>query len=104
MSICVWLQMVLASTPRRRSSAMANSRSSVPMETYLRSAASGVLSNLGMCMWQTPISKERTAFKKLSSSVRPMLITSPVAFICVESLLEAVANLSKGKRGIFVTT
>ena len=33
-----------------------------------------------------------------------MLITSPVAFICVESLLEAVANLSKGKRGIFVTT
>ena len=40
----------------------------------------------------------------LSSAVRPMLMTSPVAFICVPSELFASANLSNGKRGIFVTT
>ena len=31
------------------------------------SAASVVLSNLAMCMWQTPISSERTALRRLSS-------------------------------------
>ena len=36
--------------------------------------------------------------------VRPTAITSPVAFICVPSLWLAPANLSKGKRGILVTT
>lgn len=36
--------------------------------------------------------------------VRPMLMTSPVAFICVFSVLFASENLSNGKRAILVTT
>ncbi len=33
-----------------------------------------------------------------------MAITSPVAFICVPRVRLASVNLSKGQRGIFVTT
>lgn len=54
-------------------------------------------------MWQTPVSSERTALSSDSSIVRPMDITSPVAFICVPSLFDASENLSKGKRATFVT-
>jgi len=36
--------------------------------------------------------------------VRPMDITSPVAFICVPSLFDASLNLSNGKRATLVTT
>ena len=57
-----------------------------------------------MCRWLTPISSERTAFKRLSSIVRPMAITSPVAFICVDRVLELPSSLSNGKRAILVTT
>ncbi|OPZ70198.1 MAG: hypothetical protein BWY81_00050 [Firmicutes bacterium ADurb.Bin467] len=103
-SILVALAMTPGSAPRRSNSAIANTRSSVPIDTYCRSAASGVLSNFGMCTWHTPISSERTAFNRLSSIVRPTDMTSPVAFICVDSLFDAVANLSNGKRAIFVTT
>ena len=36
--------------------------------------------------------------------VRPTLITSPVAFICVLRRLLAPSSLSKGKRAILLTT
>ena len=83
---------------------MAKMRSSVPILMYSISSSIGMWWNFGMYTWLTPISSERIAFRRLSSIVRPMLITSPVAFICVPSLFEAPANLSNGKRGIFVTT
>lgn len=51
-----------------------------------------------------PVSSERTAFRRLSSIVRPTDITSPVAFIWVPSWFEASLNLSNGKRAILVTT
>lgn len=54
-------------------------------------------------MIQSPFQATRTALRRLSSKVLPTLITSPVAFICVPSLLSASANLSNGKRGILVT-
>ena len=61
-------------------------------------------SNLAMCRWFLLSSRERMAFKRLSSKLRPTLITSPVAFIWVESWFWAAGNLSKGNRGILVTT
>ena len=76
-----------------------------------------------------PVSRERIALRRLSSMVRPMLMTSPVAFIWVDKVLSisselnscsflhsgipdcgsgvspvGLVNLSKGKRGILVTT
>ena len=61
-------------------------------------------SNFLLCRCHTPVSRLRMAFSRLSSMVRPMLITSPVAFIWVERRLLAEANLSNGKRAILVTT
>ena len=61
-------------------------------------------SNLERWMWFFPSSRDRMAFRRLSSMVRPMLMVSPVAFIWVPRTLDASVNLSKGKRGIFVTT
>ena len=61
-------------------------------------------SNFVRWMWFFPSSRDRMAFSRLSSMVRPMLMVSPVAFIWVPSTLEARVNLSKGNRGIFVTT
>ena len=55
-------------------------------------------------MWPTPISRDRTALRMLSWRVRPTAITSPVAFIWVDRTLLALVNLSKGNRGILVTT
>ena len=57
-----------------------------------------VLSNYGEDVYK------RQALSRLSSNVRPTLMTSPVAFIWVESVLCAAGNLSNGKRGILVTT
>ena len=62
------------------------------------------LSNFSMCRQSFRSSRERMAFKKLSSKLRPTLMTSPVAFIWVESRFWASGNLSKGNRGILVTT
>jgi len=50
------------------------------------------------------VSRERTAFMNDSSMVRPIAMTSPVLFICVPIRVSTVRNLSKGQRGIFVTT
>ena len=48
------------------------------------------------------VSKERMAFINDSSKLLPIAITSPVAFIWVESLLSAVWNLSNGNLGNFL--
>ena len=92
-----------SSQPRRNASAMAKSRSSVAW----RSATS---SSISLHTWQlrprspcAPTSRERIAFWRADSNVRPMAITSPVAFICVPTVRSAVTNLSKGQRGIFTT-
>ena len=61
-------------------------------------------SNFSICRWFLLSSSERIALSRLSSNVRPTLMTSPVAFIWVESVLCAAGNLSNGKRGILVTT
>ena len=51
----------------------------------------------------TCCSRERIAFIKAPSKFVQMLITSPVAFICVDRLRFAVMNLSNGSLGIFTT-
>ena len=51
-----------------------------------------------------PTSSDRTAFCSEASNVRSIAITSPVAFICVPSERSPAPNLSKGQRGILVTT
>ncbi len=71
---------------------------------HIAQRSSAAVLKLGLCRWHTPISRVRMALSRLSSMVRPTLITSPVAFIWVESRFEAVANLSNGKRAILVTT
>ena len=49
------------------------------------------------------ISSESVAFKRALSKFLSIAMISPVAFICVPSLLEAVLNLSNGHLGIFTT-
>jgi glutamate racemase len=49
-------------------------------------------------------SKERIAFIKAISKELPIAMTSPVAFICVPKIREAVKNLANGHLGIFTTT
>ena len=83
---------------------MACMRSSVGVEMYSRSFSSLQSSNFFLWMWQQPDSRERIALRMLSSRVRPIDITSPVAFICVPSSLDASLNLSKGKRATLATT
>ena len=90
--------------PRRSSSATAKMPSSLNWPRYSSISPVGMLSNLARRKWQTPISRERTDLSKHSSRLAPMPMTSPVAFIWVPSTLGAVANLSKGKRGILATT
>ena len=89
--------------PRRKSSVMAKMPSSRASLIYSKSASSVYPSNFGLWTWQTPVSRERTDFRKHSDSVLPMPMTSPVAFIWVPRVFGAVANLSKGKRGNFAT-
>ena len=48
-------------------------------------------------------SSERMALLKLSSKVRPMAMTSPTAFMRVESTSLVPLNFSKAKRGTFTT-
>ena len=64
-----------------KSLAMAYMRSSVLLSIYSNSSAFDIESNFAIYTWSTPISRERTAFKRLSSIVLPTLMTSPVAFI-----------------------
>ena len=49
------------------------------------------------------ISIERTAFIIAPSKELEMDMTSPVAFICVPSVLSAKTNLSNGQRGNLMT-
>ena len=62
------------------------------------------------CSWSShrsvrrPTSSDRTAFCSADSKVRPIAMTSPVAFICVPRVRLPAPNLSKGQRGIFTTT
>ena len=49
-------------------------------------------------------SSERSALLRLSSKVRPMAMTSPTAFMRVESVEDVPLNFSKAKRGTLATT
>ena len=81
----------------------ANSLSSVGVAiSTIRSSLDQSL-NFFISKWSTPISRPRTAFSIISSMDWPRDITSPVAFICVDSLLEADVNLSNGKRATLAT-
>ena len=91
-------------TPRRISSVTAKMLSSRNWEIYSSSSSVLMASREFMCRWHTPVSRERMAVSRHSSSVEPMDMTSPVAFIWVLSRLEAEENLSKGKRGTLATT
>ena len=51
----------------------------------------------------TCCSRERIAFIRPPSKLSEILITSPVAFICVVSVLLAEMNLSNGSLGILTT-
>ena len=51
----------------------------------------------------TPISKDRRALLRDSLKVRPIAITSPTDFICVERTGSVMRNFSKVNRGIFTT-
>ena len=90
--------------PRRSSCATAKSPSSRNWRRYSVSSALVMFWNFGSQRCCAPISSERTDLSRHSSSVLPMPMTSPVAFICVPSVLAAVENLSNGKRGSFATT
>ena len=50
------------------------------------------MSNFVSLKWHTPISNERTDFKRHSSIEEPIPITSPVAFICNPDPEAAAAN------------
>ncbi len=50
-----------------------------------------------------PFSSERMALPSDSSKVRPMAMTSPTAFMRVESVGSVPLNFSKAKRGTFTT-
>ena len=104
MSICVASQIMPMSAWLRSNWAIPKICSLVPSLIKAMSLALEMSVNFSIYRWSTPISSDRTAFRRLSSIVRPMLMTSPVAFICVPSLFCAEVNLSNGKRGIFVTT
>ena len=67
--------------PKRISWVQAKMLSSLLSAMYATSSSRVILSNFAMWKWHTPVSKERTDFKKHSSRVEPMPITSPVAFI-----------------------
>ncbi len=86
--------------PRRNHSASRKRRSSSGTFSRLFSSSSVKCSADSRTRWSAPISRERTAFRRDSSRVRPMAITSPVAFIWLPNLRLAEANLSKGQRGI----
>ena len=49
-------------------------------------------------------SRERSALAKAWPNVRPIAITSPTDFMCVESVAAASGNFSKAKRGHLTTT
>ena len=49
-------------------------------------------------------SRERSAFAIDSRNVRPIAITSPTDFMCVERLPSAPGNFSNANLGTFVTT
>src|SRR5206468_11258906 len=86
---------------RRRASAIAKRRSSLGSRNSRKRSSS----DQGFDSRPTrSISSERTAFRTDSSKVRPIAITSPVLFFDVPIRRSTVGNLSKGHRGIFVTT
>ena len=86
---------------RRTASAIAKRRSSVGSRSSRTSSSSDQEFDSRPIR---SISNERTALRSDSSKVRPMAITSPVLFIDVPIRRSTVGNLSKGHRGIFVTT
>jgi len=90
-----------AGYPRRRASATAYIRLSVGSRSSSRRSSSAHGSGSSPAF---PTSRDRRAFMKDSSIVRPIAITSPVDFIDVPMRASTVGNLSKGHRGIFVTT
>ena len=50
-----------------------------------------------------PFSSERMALPSDSSNVRPMAMTSPTAFMRVDSVSSVPWNFSNAKRGTFTT-
>ena len=49
-------------------------------------------------------SRERIAFANACLNVRPIAITSPTDFMCVESRSSTPGNFSNAKRGHLTTT
>ena len=68
------------------------------------SPASGLAASTSGSKPAEPTSRPRRAFCSDSWKVRPMAMTSPTDFIWVVRRESAVANFSKAKRGILVTT
>ncbi len=49
-------------------------------------------------------SRERIAFANACRKVRPMAITSPTDFMCVDRFVSTPGNFSNAKRGHLTTT
>ena len=77
-----------------------NSRRSSATESRARASTPSSSGLERVCI---PISAPRTAFISASSTLWPMAIASPVAFICVPSRREAFTNLSNGHFGSLTT-
>ena len=102
--ILVISEMIETSTSLLRSSQIAKIASSLNVFMYSSMSSFDISTNLFILKWETPISSERTDFSRHSARFEPMPITSPVAFICVPSSFDALANLSNGNLGSFATT
>ena len=87
--------------PLLSASAMTNMRLSVASKSSVL-ICSSVTSTLSRPL--TPISRDLSPFSRASSKVLPMDMTSPVDFIWVPRWRSTVLNLSKGQRGILMTT
>ena len=102
--IIVILAIVETSISLLRSSQTAKIASSLNVFMYSSMSSFDISTNLFILKWSTPISSERTDLRRHSARFEPIPITSPVAFICVPSSFDALANLSNGNLGSFATT
>ena len=85
--------------PRRKRLRHRNSRSSSALLQALRSSSLGKLPRKGLKQEIRPDLQGADRLLEGHSRVRPMAITSPVAFIWVPSRGRPSENLSKGQRG-----
>ncbi len=96
MPVASWTSSI--AVPRAKTSSRTSKRSA--LGTRRRSSSSPVSPTVSAA---TSISRERIAFANACWKVRPMAITSPTLFMCVDRRRSTPGNFSKAKRGHFTT-